>query len=208
MIKALDFCCGAGGITRGLLDAGIALAAGIDQDRRLRQTYEANNAPTRFIADDITTINIHELCPRLDISTEDTGLYAAGPPGQPFSNLKTTMNPDARSSLLLAFGRIIEVHPPDFIPVENVPGLGNSRDKAIQNEFLEILKHNSFQWTTARLDAKDYRVPQTHKRFILNSIPETARQVGNAVPVKLAQVLSQAIIGLAHPEQVDQRKQP
>ena len=30
MLKALDFCCGAGGLTRGLLDAGIAVADGID----------------------------------------------------------------------------------------------------------------------------------------------------------------------------------
>ncbi len=34
-------------------------------------------------------------------------------------------------------------------------------------EFLEILKRKGFQWTTARLDAKDYGIPQTRKRFIL-----------------------------------------
>ena len=40
MIKALDFFCGAGGLTRGLLDAGITVVAGIDSDHRMRKTYE------------------------------------------------------------------------------------------------------------------------------------------------------------------------
>ena len=349
MIKALDFCCGAGGRPRGLLDASIAVVAGIEQNRRLRQTYEVNNDPSRFIADDTASVNIHELRARLDIKPEDTVLYAAGPP---FSVLNTTKGPDARSSLLRDFGRIIEAHPPDFILMENVPGLGNSRGKAIHHEFLDILKRKGFQWTAARLDAKDYGIPQTRKRFILwaarrcqpalpqptatsgqyatvreaishypalrdgktspkypnhtarklpepynrivaavpkdggsrqdiadtslllpchqrqpavhkdvfgrmawdqpgptltsrctdvyrglfihpeqdrgislreaaalqtfpdgyeffgNSIQETARQIGNAVPVKLAQVLGQAIIGSAYPEKADQRKRP
>ena len=42
MIKAIDFFCGAGGLTRGLLDAGISVVAGIDNDNRIRKTYESN----------------------------------------------------------------------------------------------------------------------------------------------------------------------
>ena len=42
--------------------------------------------------------------------------------------------------------------------------------------------------------------------FFGNSIQETARQIGNAVPVKLAQGLGQAIIGSAYPEQANQEK--
>ena len=47
-IKAIDFCCGAGGLTRGLLDADISVVAGVDNDRKLQKTYEHNNAPSRF----------------------------------------------------------------------------------------------------------------------------------------------------------------
>lgn len=180
MIRAIDFCCGAGGLTRGLLAAGIAVAVGIDDDERLQKTYEANNAPSRSIADDIASLNIHELRARLNIKLEDTVLYTAGPPCQPFSNLKTTKGPDTRSSLLLDFDRIIEAHPPDFLLMENVLGLGSSRSKAIPNAFLDILKRKGFQWTTARLDAKDYGIPQTRQRFILlasrHSQPALPRQ--------------------------------
>ena len=43
MIKAIDFFCGVGGLTRGLLNVGISVLAGVDNDRRLRETYIHNN---------------------------------------------------------------------------------------------------------------------------------------------------------------------
>ena len=49
MIKAIAFFCGAGGLTRGLLDAGISVVAGVDNDVRLWKTYEFNNKTSRFI---------------------------------------------------------------------------------------------------------------------------------------------------------------
>lgn len=41
---AVDFYCGAGGTTRGLLDAGGYVIGGIDNDASCRETYERNNA--------------------------------------------------------------------------------------------------------------------------------------------------------------------
>ena len=40
---AVDFYCGAGGATRGLLDAGGYVIAGVDKDRECRSTYQSNN---------------------------------------------------------------------------------------------------------------------------------------------------------------------
>lgn len=45
---AVDFYCGAGGTTRGLLDAGGYVIAGIDRDADCRETYTRNNANTRL----------------------------------------------------------------------------------------------------------------------------------------------------------------
>ena len=87
MIKAIDFFCGAGGLTRGLLDAGISVVAGIDNDNRIRKTYESNNRPSRFIAADVKDVNIGVLREELGISPKDPTLYAACTPCQPFSTL-------------------------------------------------------------------------------------------------------------------------
>src|SRR5262249_26476773 len=57
---AVDFFCGAGGTTRGLLDAGAYVIAGIDKDERCSRTYVENNinscidlSPARFLSYDI-----------------------------------------------------------------------------------------------------------------------------------------------------------
>lgn len=169
MIKAIDFFCGAGGLTRGLLDAGIEVLAGVDNDERLQETYTHNNKPSRFINKDIDKIKIHELRKELGIQNEDTTLYAACTPCQPFSTLsRQNWKDDDRKILLLTFAKIVKECPPDFILVENVPGLNNGSGKEIYNEFLEILKDCEFSDPAADLlDAKHFGVPQARKRFIL-----------------------------------------
>ena len=169
MIKAIDFFCGAGGLTRGLLDAGIEVLAGVDNDERLQETYTHNNKPSRFINEDIDAIDIRELRKELKIQDEDTTLYAACTPCQPFSTLsRQNWENDDRKSLLLTFSEIVKECPPDFILVENVPGLNNGSGKEIYNEFLEILKDCEFSDPAADLlDARHFGVPQTRKRFIL-----------------------------------------
>ena len=169
MIKAIDFFCGAGGLTRGLLDADIKVLAGVDNDERLQETYTYNNKPSRFINKNIDDIEIHELRKELKIQDEDTTLYAACTPCQPFSTLsRQNWEDDDRKILLLTFAKIVKKCPPDFILVENVPGLNNGSGKEIYNEFLKILEDCEFSEPAADLlDAKHFGVPQTRKRFIL-----------------------------------------
>ena len=167
MIKAIDFFCGAGGLTRGLLDAGIMVEAGLDNDSRVRKTYEENNQPSRFITADIKNVDIHALREELNILPHEPSLYAACTPCQPFSTLNTMHAQDGRKSLLLDFASIVEQAPPDYIIVENVPGLGNAFGEEIFSVFKNILANCGFQIDAAKLDAKEYGVPQTRKRFIL-----------------------------------------
>ena len=167
MIKAIDFFCGAGGLTRGLLDAGISVVAGIDNDDRVRKTYESNNEPSRFIASDIRDVDVDDLRQELGIRPKELTLYAACTPCQPFSTLNTMHAADGRKSLLLDFAAIVEQAPPDYIIVENVPGLGNAFGKEIYDEFERTLKKHGFQIDAEKLDAKEFGVPQTRKRFIL-----------------------------------------
>ena len=167
-IKAIDFFCGAGGMTRGLLDAGINVLGGVDIDPRLRATYETNNAPSQFVCKDIRKIEVAAFRQELGIQTGDPVLYAACTPCQPFSSLNRAVRQDERKDLLLAFGEIVMASPPDFIIVENVPGLHHAYGRDIQREFLKQIRSVGFESVfTECLDAADYRVPQVRKRFIL-----------------------------------------
>ena len=49
---AVDFYCGAGGTTRGLLDAGGYVIAGIDKDSGCRDSYVLNNPNEKLDGDD------------------------------------------------------------------------------------------------------------------------------------------------------------
>ena len=167
MIKAIDFFCGAGGLTRGLLDAGISVVGGVDNDTRLRETYSRNNAPSVFIDKDIGNVEIDDLRNELGIVPSDVVLYAACTPCQPFSTLNAMKADDDRKSLLMDFAQIVAERPPDFIIVENVPGLNNARGREIYQQFAETLKNRKFAISADMLDAKYLGAPQTRKRFIL-----------------------------------------
>jgi DNA (cytosine-5)-methyltransferase 1 len=172
MIKAIDFFCGAGGLTRGLLDSGIKVLAGVDIDEKLEETYKNNNKPSKFYPVGIDQINIFNLRKDLGITNQDKVLYAACTPCQPFSALNRQKDKGNKRELLLSFGEIVKACPPDFILIENVPGLKNAYGKEIYHQFLEMIESVGFKPETEYrysefLDANDFDVPQVRKRFIL-----------------------------------------
>jgi len=167
-IRAIDFFCGAGGLTRGLTDSGITVRAGIDNDARLRTTYERNNKGSKFLDLDINEVDIDQLRQELGITPQDVVLYAACTPCQPFSTLNQRRGKDDRKDLLLAFGKLVVEAPPDYVVVENVPGLPNAYGKDIYAKFTAMLKKAGLVYQdSALVDASDYGVPQIRKRFIL-----------------------------------------
>ena len=58
MIKAIDFFCGAGGLLVAYEMPEFTVPAGVDNDAGLKDTYERDNAPSRFIFKDIKSIQI------------------------------------------------------------------------------------------------------------------------------------------------------
>jgi DNA (cytosine-5)-methyltransferase 1 len=110
-------------------------------------------------------------------------------PCQPFSSLlkrnkkknkKNKMKKDSRVSLLSQFGKLIFKIKPDFVFVENVPGLKNGRGKKVFKRFENKLKKGKYSFISEIVDTKDYGVPQRRKRLVLLAsrhgnveIPET-----------------------------------
>ena len=127
---AIDFFCGGGGMTRGLLDAGIQVLAGIDSNPDCRETYEKNNHNTYLLCD-ICKLTPEELIEKYPIlKTRDEVLLVGCAPCQPFSLLRKEEydengNPIPHKSvnLLTEFGRFVKAIKPAHVMVENVPGL-------------------------------------------------------------------------------------
>jgi DNA (cytosine-5)-methyltransferase 1 len=173
-IIAIDLFCGAGGLTRGFLDSGIKVIAGIDWSETAKETYERNNN-VPYIKKDIHDIKGHEI---RNLLKEDDGklfLLAGCAPCQPFStrNSKKKVD-DHRIGLLKQFGRLVEESKPDLVFMENVPGIVSMEPGVFEN-FIAVLEKEGFKFDTKVVDAKNFSVPQTRKRRVLFASRKTIK---------------------------------
>lgn len=166
-VVAVDLFCGAGGLTRGLLDSGINVIKGYDFDKKASETYEKNNKNSKFFSADISSVKGKDILNELD-RENNFFLLAGCAPCQPFSLInQSEKKEDERKNLLLSFGRLIRETNPDFIFMENVPGLLNGRGKKIFEKFLRILKEGKYLYDYKILNVMNYGIPQRRRRLVL-----------------------------------------
>ncbi len=198
-VIAVDLFCGAGGLTRGLLDSGIKVMKGYDFDKKASETYEKNNENSKFFSADISSVNGSDLLKGLD-RKNNFFLLAGCAPCQPFSLInQKKQRRDERKNLLLEFGRLIKETEPDFIFMENVPGLVHGRGKRIFQEFLTILEEKNYLYDFRVLNTMNYGVPQRRRRLVLIAskyaqvkIPESSHgdSEGKNSVIKLREILN------------------
>ena len=169
-MKAFDFFCGAGGLTRGLLDAGIKVVAGFDCDECCRSTYEHNNPGARFVQADIREIRLNDLAVKGRLRRYDDVLFAGCAPCQPFSPQRKGNGRRHDATLLSEFGRLVEAALPGYVLIENVPGIAKVRGFSSFRRFLHMLEANGYLYAHGILDAKRYGVPQNRSRLVLLAI--------------------------------------
>ena len=124
-ISAIDLFCGVGGLTNGLIRAGIPVLAGFDVDESCEYAYESNNKTAQFIArsvsDEKLPAILNDLYPLGDIK-----ILVGCAPCQPFSSytqVNKKRHKDAKWFLINDFMRVIKELEPEFISMENVPSL-------------------------------------------------------------------------------------
>jgi len=165
-IEAIDLFCGIGGLSYGLLNAGIKVKAGIDIDKTCKYSFEMNcEAP--FIAQDIKEITGEKLN---NLYNENTTKILAGcAPCQPFSSYtyKKDKKKDERWQLLYEFARLVKETKPIVVSMENVPTLLNFKEAPVFYDFIkELEEQNYFVWYKI-VFAPDYGIPQKRKRLVL-----------------------------------------
>ncbi len=166
-MKAYDFFCGAGGLTRGLLDAGIEVVAGFDCDERCLSTYKHNNPGVGFVKADLREIGPKNLGLKCRSGRYDDVLFAGCAPCQPFSSQRKGNTRWHDATLLGEFGRLVEAVLPGYVLIENVPGIARVPGFSIFRRFLRMLDTNGYGYVSDVLDAKNYGVPQNRRRLVL-----------------------------------------
>jgi DNA (cytosine-5)-methyltransferase 1 len=168
-LTAIDFFCGAGGMSYGLAQAGINVLAGIDFDESCRETYEKNNQPARFLLHDIKELQPVELARKLGICQNADDLLLVGcTPCQFWSKVNTDRKKSRKSAFLLReFERFVDWFRPGFILIENVPGLLSKKKHSILPQFERFLAAHGYAYAQGVINANHYGVPQIRKRYLL-----------------------------------------
>ncbi|EAQ28633.1 site-specific DNA-methyltransferase [Erythrobacter sp. NAP1] len=162
--EVVDLFCGVGALSHGLKQAGFAIRAGYDTDRRCKFAFETNNDST-FHARDVSKLTAKEV--RAHFSGDKPSVLAGCAPCQPFSTYKQRYDEDPQWGLVENFGRLaIEVRP-DFVTMENVPALERYKSGAVFKRFVSILREGGYSvdWTIAKCE--EFGVPQRRRRLVL-----------------------------------------
>lgn len=170
---AVDFFCGGGGMTRGLIDAGIDVIAGVDSNPHCRDTYEKNNG-SLYLEEDICKLSPQILLEKLPQLKNSSDVLLVGcAPCQPFSILRReefddngNALPHKSVNLLVEFGRFVKALHPAHVLVENVPGLKGKGQEVLAN-FKCMLYEEGYELDEKIIYAKDYGVPQNRRRYVL-----------------------------------------
>ena len=123
-VQVVDLFCGVGGLTRGLLDSGLNVVAGFDNDPTCEYAYTHNNN-IEFHLQNIRNVTGNDINDCYDDNADKILVGCA--PCQPFSAMRFKLGEqntnDEKYDLLTEFGRIIQETTPIVISMENVPVL-------------------------------------------------------------------------------------
>jgi len=162
-----DLFCGAGGLTRGLLNAGIEVLVGFDLDVNCQRTYEENNPPAQFVSADLSTLKVASIAKHMRRRRPEDMLLAGCPPCQPFSQQRRQIAASRDAVLLGSFGRLVEALLPGQILVENVRGIAKVLGNSSFRRFLKTLERLDYKYVWGTLNAKWFGVPQNRWRLVL-----------------------------------------
>lgn len=166
-MRFIDLFAGIGGFRLGLEMAGHECKGFVEWDKHARASYEAiHDTEGEFSAHDIRNVSDNDL--RLLAERERIELITAGFPCQPFSIGGAGRGfQDTRGTVFFEIARFARELRPDFLFLENVPGLlSNDKGRTFETILftLEELGYN-VEWES--INARDLDVPQNRQRVYI-----------------------------------------
>ena len=210
LFLAVDFYSGAGGTTRGLLDAGGYVIAGIDKDESCRKTYEHNNLNTtldlraaRFLGLDMFPATgdypdgqqgdvkekLNQLIPHYrQLAPDAPLLFAICAPCQAFTRFVQRNLSEERSggrdrdqNLLMQTLGFIKEFRPDMVLSENVISIKKGSYRDIWMNFQKELGGLGYAVGDDDVCASRFGIAQRRRRSILMALKDS--DAGQRVPI-------------------------
>ena len=169
VVKVFDYFSGCGGTSKGLENAGMEIVFALDSDIDAIASYRKNFPKAVTHCGDIGKFKIEGVADLVNSSRRVPLLFTACAPCQPFTKLNHFQpESDPRRSLLDSFRDQVEHYMPDYVFLENVPGIQKSKnsDNPV-SRLIELLDRMKYRHDAQVVLAQDYGVPQHRRRFIL-----------------------------------------
>ncbi|MGL5646393.1 MAG: DNA cytosine methyltransferase [Clostridium sp.] len=176
-ITVLDLFSGAGGLSRGFLDAGYDVVLGVDFDDMALKTFKENHGSAEAMKLDLFNHeNINQIIEYLENKNIKIDVLVGGPPCQGFSLAGSRNKDDERNTLYTAMVKTAQILKPRAIVLENVPGLitlyGGIAGKNIMKDFTEL----GYKIKAQVLYAPEYGVPQIRKRVFFVALLDSEEE--------------------------------
>ena len=176
----VDLFAGAGGLSAGFSRAGYQLIGGVEHWKPAAKSLEANHPGIYVETRDICTVDGEEFLSRLPCRPN---LVLGGPSCQGFStsgglskNAGRSVN-DERNSLFLEFVRFVDALQPEWLVMENVPGLLLFNRGVVAMEVIKQFRIIGYHVVPMILLAADFGVPQLRRRLFF-----VGNRTGSKVP--------------------------
>ncbi|MDL2284977.1 DNA cytosine methyltransferase [Oxalobacter sp. OttesenSCG-928-P03] len=168
MIKVFDFFSGCGGTSCGFRQAGLDIVFGLDFDADSANTFRKNFPRATFECGDIRLMHTSVISPLVQDRSNPI-LFSGCAPCQPFSRQnRQKKQQDSRTNLLYEFSRFVKDHLPDYIFIENVPGMQKIKESdGPLCEFINLIKLLDYKYDVQVIPALWFGVPQTRERLVL-----------------------------------------
>jgi len=163
-VRTVELFSGAGGMSRGLIDAGFNIIRAYDAWPVAVENYRHNIGPHAEVAD---LKNLLSIIPEISRLAPD--LICGGPPCQDYS-LAGRREEGENASLTIAFAIVVTTVRPQWFVMENVVQAAKSE---AWTEARAMLKRAGYGLTESRINAAFYGVPQSRKRlFVIGRLGE------------------------------------
>lgn len=209
-IVAIDFFCGAGGMTNGLIQAGMHVLGGIDNQPLCEQTYVQNvnfdGTHPSYICKDVFPQTKtypdgqqHEIAVCIRALLRDFKrrhgvrnvklVFAICAPCQPFTKITKVEMSEGRqfkrqndANLLLTTLALIKEFRPDALICENVEGMIALDEDSVLARFKRTLTRNGYSFDAKVINAKHFGIPQSRRRTIGLGFDSRRYKVDVAIP--------------------------
>ena len=169
-LDVYDFFSGCGGTSHGFQNAGLTPVFALDLDKDAAGTFKANFPNASFCNSDITRFDTSILDELILADTKRPKLFCGCAPCQPFTKQNTTKpdnSRDERRSLLSSFGELVEKYSPEYVFVENVPGIQRVAGNSTLTRFKTRLDASDYHTSVEMVQSQKYGVPQRRRRLVL-----------------------------------------